>query len=117
MKIYVGGLLESVTSEHLRDAFAVFGKVASAQVMRTHKSDLPRGFGFVDMPISHEATAAITALNGRTRMGCSLEVSEVHHPAPRTSHYRPAGRTLTNRNRAKPAVSAQPAAGIPAKKA
>jgi RNA recognition motif-containing protein len=117
MKIYVGGLVDAVTSEQLRGAFEAFGKVASAQVVKAHKSDIPRGFGFVEMPIEHEGTAAISALNGRTRMGSSLEVNEIHHPGPRTSHYRRTGRTLTGRNRSKPAVAAPAAAATPAKKA
>ena len=71
MDIYVGGLLQEVNSQQLREAFAAFGKVDSAEVEREHRSGAPRGFGYVKMPFDHEATAAIAALNGRKRLGSS----------------------------------------------
>jgi RNA recognition motif-containing protein len=111
MKIYVGGLLNAVTDQQLRKAFAAFGKVASAEVMKAHSSGAPRGFGFVDMPVSCEAVAAIAALNGRTSLGSALEVNEIRHPDPRTTRDRRAARALLsrNRNKTKPAVSSSPA--------
>jgi len=92
MNIFVGGLLQDVTNERLEKAFAAYGKVNSATVVKHHPSGVPRGFGYVDMPISAEATAAITALNGRARLGSSLEVHAVCIPGPRLRHHRPASR-------------------------
>ena len=92
MDIFVGGLLQDVTNERLEKAFGVYGKVNSATVVKHHPSGAPRGFGYVEMPISAEATAAIAALNGRARLGSSLEVHEICHPGPRLHHHRPASR-------------------------
>jgi RNA recognition motif-containing protein len=92
MKIFVGGLLQDVTNERIEKAFGVYGKVTSATVVKHHPSGAPRGFAYVDMPISAEATAAIAALNGRARMGSSLEVHEICIPGPRLRHHRPASR-------------------------
>ncbi|MEW5701396.1 MAG: RNA-binding protein [Candidatus Zixiibacteriota bacterium] len=107
MKIYVGGLLNAVTDQQLRRAFAVFGTVASAEVMKAHLSGAPRGFGFVDMPVCREAVAAIAALDGCTSLGGALEVSEVRRPDPRTTRDRRAARALLkrNRNKTKPAIT------------
>jgi RNA recognition motif-containing protein len=107
MKIYVGGLSNAVTDQQLRGAFAAFGKVVSAEVMKAHLSGAPRGFGFVEMPVSSEAVAAIVALNGRTRLGSALEVTQVRHPGPRTMRDRRTAFTVrgSNRHKAKPAGS------------
>lgn len=101
MNIYVGGLPEAVTNKQLREAFAAFGKVDYAEVVKEHPGGVPRGFGFVNMPFDHEATAAIEALNGRKRLGSSLEVHPVRHPAPREWHYRPGTRSSAGKDRNK----------------
>jgi len=94
MNIYVGGLSPEFTNKHLREEFSVFGKVTSAEIVRTNGRGAPRGFGFVEMPIEREAVAAIAALKGATRRGSELEVNEVKHPKPR-----PLGQRLLRRPR------------------
>jgi RNA recognition motif-containing protein len=101
MEIYVGGLLQAVTNQQLREAFAAFGNVDSAEVVKDHPSGVPRGFGYVTMPLEHEATAAIAALNGRERMGNSLEVHPVRRPPPRPWSFRPASRYSASKGRSK----------------
>ena len=64
MNIYVGNLSYNVTEEDLKKAFGAFGQVASASVIRDQFSDRSKGFGFVEMPESSEAQAAISGLNG-----------------------------------------------------
>ncbi len=104
MNIFVGGLLLDVTNEGLQKAFGVYGTVSSATVVKEHPGGTPRGFGYVEMPISGEAKAAISALNGRARLGSSLEVHEVCRPGPRTRYQRPASRYSPSNARRKAAA-------------
>ena len=76
MNIYVGNLAYSVTEEDLKKAFEAFGQVASASVIRDQYSNQSKGFGFIEMPESSEAKAAISALNGKDLNGRSLNVNE-----------------------------------------
>jgi RNA recognition motif-containing protein len=48
-KLYVGNLAYSVRDQHLQDAFAEFGAVASAKVMMDRETGRSKGFGFVEM--------------------------------------------------------------------
>jgi RNA recognition motif-containing protein len=83
MNIYVGNLAYSVTEEDLKKAFEAFGQVASASVIRDQYSNQSKGFGFVEMPESSEAKAAISALNGKELNGRSLNVNEAKPRADR----------------------------------
>lgn len=75
MKIYVGNLSYSVSSEDLRAAFEEFGTVDSAEVVMDRNSGRSRGFGFAEMSNDEEAKAAIAALNGKDMDGRPLNVS------------------------------------------
>ena len=81
MNIYVGSVSNGVTKADLRRAFEAFGQVASAAVMKNLVSGESRGFGFVEMPVTAEAHAAIKGMNGKRMKGRSLNVNEVR---PRT---------------------------------
>ena len=85
MNIYVGNLAYSVTDEQLKKAFEQFGKVDSANVIKDQYSHRSKGFGFVEMPESEEARAAIAGLNGKEIDGRSLNVNEAK---PRTDRGR-----------------------------
>ncbi|OPY62944.1 MAG: RNA recognition motif [Syntrophorhabdaceae bacterium PtaU1.Bin034] len=76
MNIYVGNLAYSVTDEDLKNAFEGFGQVASASVIRDQYSKQSKGFGFVEMPDTSEARAAIAALHGKELNGRTLTVNE-----------------------------------------
>ena len=81
MNIYVGNLAFTVSEEDLKKAFEAFGQVASANVIRDQYSNQSKGFGFVEMPESSEAQAAISALNGKELNGRALKVNEAR-PRP-----------------------------------
>ena len=49
MKIFVGNLPFSVDETRLREMFAPFGEVDSANVITDRETGRPRGFGFVGM--------------------------------------------------------------------
>lgn len=81
MNIFVGSLSRDVTDDDLRTAFASFGQVASAQVIKDKFSGESRGFGFVEMPSKEQAEAAIRGLNGTDLKGKAIAVSEAR-PRP-----------------------------------
>lgn len=76
MKIYVGNLSYSTSSDDLRTLFEEFGSVDSAEVVMDRNTNRSRGFGFVEMSSSEEANAAISAINGKDVDGRPLNVSE-----------------------------------------
>ena len=76
MNIYVGNLGFDVSDEELQAAFQEFGQVDSAQVIMDRYSGRSRGFGFVEMPNSTEAQAALEGLNGKELKGRTIVVNE-----------------------------------------
>ena len=75
-KLFVGNLAFSVTGADLESLFASAGTVESATVVSDRDSGRSRGFGFVEMSSSTEASKAITELNGRDVSGRQINVSE-----------------------------------------
>ncbi len=76
MNIYVGNLSYQTTEEELKEAFAAFGEVASATVIKDKFTGRSRGFGFIEMTSNEEAQAAIAALNGSEMAGRTITVNE-----------------------------------------
>lgn len=74
-KLFVGGLMYSVTNNDLQAMFETFGAVQSAQVISDKFTNQSKGFGFVEMQNDDEAQAAIKALDGSDRDGRRLGVS------------------------------------------
>ena len=83
MNIYVGNLSFDATDDDLREAFESFGTVDTANVIRDHYSGRSRGFGFVEMPESAEAEAAIAGLDGQEIAGRAVKVNEARPRPPR----------------------------------
>ena len=65
MNLFVGSLAKDVTDDDLREAFAAYGAVESAMVIKDRSTNQSKGFGFVEMPVKAEAAKAIDALSGR----------------------------------------------------
>ena len=59
MNIYIGNLPYSITEDELREAFAQFGQVDRANIIKDKFSGRSKGFGFVEMPNDGEAQSAI----------------------------------------------------------
>jgi len=76
VKIYVGNLSYSTTSEDLQELFEQSGEVESAQVMQDRDTGRSRGFGFVQMVNREEGLSAIESLNGSEFQGRVLTVNE-----------------------------------------
>jgi len=94
MNIYVGNLPREASESDLRQAFEAFGQVSSAKVITDRFTGDSRGFGFVEMPNSSEAQAAISGLDGTDLKGQSLKVNEAR---PRRDDRRGGGRGGFNR--------------------
>jgi RNA recognition motif-containing protein len=75
MKIYVGNLSYSTSEADIRTAFSAFGTVDSADVIMDRDSGRSKGFGFVEMGVDSEGTAAIDGLNGKDVDGRNLNVN------------------------------------------
>jgi cold-inducible RNA-binding protein len=76
VKIYVGNLSFSTTEDSLRAKFEEFGQVEEVAIITDRDTGRSRGFGFVTMPSSDEANAAIEALNSVELDGRPLKVNE-----------------------------------------
>ncbi len=76
MKLYVGNLPFSTTSEDLQQLFSQAGNVQSASVLEDRETGRSRGFGFVEMASNEEGQAAIQQLNGKELNGRSITVNE-----------------------------------------
>ncbi len=92
MKIYVGNMPYSTSSEELEQLFTQYGSVGEANVIMDRETGRSKGFGFVDMPNDAEATEAINALNSSQLSGRTLRVSEAR---PRTDRGGRGGRSFS----------------------
>jgi RNA recognition motif-containing protein len=66
MKILVRNLDRSTTEKELNDLFQAFGNVQSCSLVIDKSSGESKGFGFIEMPKSGEAKAAMKKLNNKT---------------------------------------------------
>src|SRR5262249_43090503 len=76
MRIFVGNLAYTTTDAELRQVFEPYGAVGHVMIFMDRDTGRSRGFGFVEMPDSTEAKAAIAGLNGTSLGGRPLTVNE-----------------------------------------
>jgi RNA recognition motif-containing protein len=76
MRLYIGNLSHQITETDVQQAFAAFGNVAFATIIRDSVSGKSRGFGFVEMPDAGQAEAAVAGLAGKDLLGQALVVNE-----------------------------------------
>ena len=76
VRLFVGGLSFTTSTERLREAFARYGGVDSAAVMTDRETGRSRGFGFVEMSSTEAAEQAIGALNGSSLDGRMIRVDK-----------------------------------------
>jgi RNA recognition motif-containing protein len=60
----------------LKAAFEEYGDVSSCTIIKDKVTGQSKGFGFLEMPESSEAEAAISNLNGHDLMGRKINVNE-----------------------------------------
>ncbi|MBN7287521.1 MULTISPECIES: RNA recognition motif domain-containing protein [Campylobacter] len=76
MNIYVGNLSYRMTEAELKEAFAQFGEVKRAKIVKDRDTNRSKGFGFVEMDDANEGQRAINALNDKELGGRTLRVNE-----------------------------------------
>ena len=87
MKLYVGNLSFETTENDLQDLFQQHGKVGEVSLMMDRMTGKSRGFAFISMSDNTEATAAMTALNGKEVGGRALTVNEARAREERPKPY------------------------------
>jgi RNA recognition motif-containing protein len=81
MNMYVGNLSFDTSEAELEQAFAEFGEVSSAKIIKDKFTGRSRGFGFVEMPDNGAAKSAMEALDGKEMGGRNIVVNEAR-PKP-----------------------------------
>ena len=83
MNIFVGNLAFSTTDHDLRQLFEPYGAVDKINIITDRDTGRSRGFGFVEMPDSQAAKAAIQGLQAKELGGRTLTVNEAKPREPR----------------------------------
>jgi RNA recognition motif-containing protein len=79
----------NTSEEDLRDLFAQYGTVLSANIIIDRETRRPKGFAFVEMEEDSAAAAAISQLDGKDLDGRNLRVNEaIAKPRPAYNNYR-----------------------------
>ena len=76
MNMYVGNLSYNVQESALRQVMEEYGVVESVKLITDRETRRSKGFAFVEMPESSEASNAIKELNGAEYAGRPMVVKE-----------------------------------------
>jgi nucleolin len=91
-KLFVAGLPDSITEDVLRQLFeATGGNVVEVSLPKDRATGRPRGFGFVTLSTTQEASAARESLDGSYQGGKSISVRPFQAEPPRRDGVRPTG--------------------------
>jgi cold-inducible RNA-binding protein len=83
VNIYVSNIAFNATNDDLRQLFESYGAVDKVSIITDRDTGQSRGFGFVEMPDSTAAKAAMQGLNGKEFDGRALTVNEAKPREPR----------------------------------
>lgn len=76
MKLLVRNLARTISETELKEMFEAFGNVQYCNLVLDEKSKTSKGFGFVEMPKSGQAKAAMKNLNGKEFSGKIIRVKK-----------------------------------------
>lgn len=76
MKLLIRNLARTTTEAEIKSMFEVFGNIQSCNLVMDSKTGISKGFGFVEMPKSGEAKAAMKNLNGKDVAGNKIRVKK-----------------------------------------
>jgi RNA recognition motif-containing protein len=76
MNLFVAKLSSATTADDLKELFSAHGEVSSSKIIMDRETGNSKCFGFVEMPNSEEANAAIAALNDTELDGKTIVVKE-----------------------------------------
>ncbi len=82
--IFVGNLSFNTNEDELRTIFEPFGQVDRVSIMTDRDTGRSRGFGFVEMASNEDGDKAITALNGSSVGGRTINVNEARPKTERS---------------------------------
>lgn len=87
MHIFIGNLPPEFTDDNLRALFEPFGEVRTAMVSINKKTNLPEGYGIVEMAGKADSRKAVDELKGTEVSGHKLTVkiikpNDPFHPSP-----------------------------------
>ena len=71
-KLFVGGLSYDATQEGVRELFEAAGTVNDVKIIMDRETGRSRGFCFVEMGSSEEATKAVSEFNNTEYLGITL---------------------------------------------
>ena len=86
MKLLIRNLPRTLTEIELRAMFQEHGAVQSCNLVIDKDTGSSKGFGFVEMPKSGEAKAAIKLLNGQDIAGSKIRVKKAESKSDTHSH-------------------------------
>ncbi|MDA9004169.1 RNA-binding protein [bacterium] len=77
MKLLIRNLARSTTEDELKSLFEAYGQLQSCNLVLDAETGHSKGFGFVEMPNTGEAKAAMKTLNGKDIAGNKIRVKKV----------------------------------------
>lgn len=83
MEIFVSNIPFTARPEDVQELFEPYGTVERVNLITDRETGRPRGFGFVEMPNSDEARAAISGLQNAQMQGRQLTINEARPREPR----------------------------------
>jgi len=89
VNIFVGNLSFTATDQDIRQLFEQYGVVDEIRVITDRDTGRSKGFGFVEMPDSQAAKAAMAGLQGKELDGRALTVNEAKPREPRREPRQP----------------------------
>src|SRR5437762_13474717 len=91
MNIYISNLSFNIQDKDLSGFFAEYGEVSSAKVIMDKVTSRSRGFGFVEMSDEEASKKAIAGLDGTTKDGRTIKVTEARQKEDRPAYGSNAG--------------------------
>ncbi len=82
-KLFVGNLSWGIGDTELEEAFAQYGAIEEAVVIKERGTNRSKGFGFVTFEQEDAAEAAIEEMNGKELDGRPINVNEARPMQPR----------------------------------
>jgi RNA recognition motif-containing protein len=86
MNIYISNLSFNIQDKDLSGFFTEYGEVSSAKVIMDKVTSRSRGFGFVEMSDDDASKKAIAALDGTTKDGRTIKVTEARQKEERPAY-------------------------------
>lgn len=88
MKLFIANLPHKLEEAELKKMLTQFGQVASVK-LKTDEDGKRKGWGFIEMPVSDQAKAAIAALNEKEIHGrkIALKPAEEKKPTRRDNNF------------------------------